>query len=114
MTREWVFYTPRGGGNPVAKEIKKARLTKHEHGRLEALMERVADGDVLPREVKDLRDGVRQFKFDVADHSYRLLYAEVDDGLMLLALHFFSKKQQNDRRAINLACKRLRDWNQRR
>lgn len=110
MTREWQYYTPPGGGSPIRKEIEKAKLSQHELGRLEALLDRVAEGRTLPREIKPLRDGVSEFKLDLDHRTCRLLFAEVDDGLVLLALHFFIKKKQNDRTAVDLAVDRLKRW----
>ena len=109
-TRRWRLYTAPGGGNPVKKEIEAARLSKGELGRLGELMDRVAEGRTLPKDVKDLHNGVLEFKLNLRQRSYRLLYAEVDNGLILLALHFFSKKTQVDRKAVDLAVERLRQW----
>ncbi|GAB3458674.1 type II toxin-antitoxin system RelE/ParE family toxin [Actinophytocola sediminis] len=110
MTRTWQYYSPPGGGEPVAKEIKKAGLTLGELGQLDEVMARVAEGRTLPKDTKPIRDGVHQFKLNLRQRSYRLLYAEVDDGLVLLALHFFSKKKQKDQDAVDLAVDRLRTW----
>lgn len=110
MTRTWQYYSPPGGGDPVLREIKKAGLTRGELGRLDEVMERVAEGRTLPKDTKYIRDGVHQFKLHLQQRSYRLLYAEVDGGLVLLALHFFSKKKQVDQDAIDLAVDRLRTW----
>jgi phage-related protein len=46
----------------------------------------------------------------VGQRQLRLLYAEVSDGPILLALHFFQKQRQVETRHIDLASGRLRDW----
>lgn len=110
VSREWLYYAAHGGGSPVTKDIQRAKLKLHELGRLQEVMDRVAEGRALPKEVKYLRDDVYEFKLNLAQRSYRLLFAEVDGGLVLLALHFFSKKKQVDRDAVELAVDRLRRW----
>ncbi|MEU0512567.1 type II toxin-antitoxin system RelE/ParE family toxin [Amycolatopsis sp. NPDC006125] len=110
MSREWQFYTAPGGGSPVEKDIRRANLAHHELGRMQEIMDRVAEGRALPKEVKYLRDGVFEFKLNLSQRTYRLLYAEVDGNLVLLALHFFAKKKQVDKKAIDVAVERLRNW----
>lgn len=111
MERSWDFYTAPGGGDPVRKDIRKAGLTAWEAGRVQEMMDRVARGSARLRlDFKPLRDGVSEILVDGHNRTFRLMYAEVDDGLVLLALHFISKKKQNDRQAVELAVQRLRAW----
>lgn len=111
LERSWDFYTAPGGGDPVRKDIRKAGLTRWEAGRVQEMMDRVARGSARPRlDFKPLRDGVSEILVDGHNRTFRLMYAEVDGGLVLLALHFISKKKQNDRQAVELAVQRLRAW----
>lgn len=113
MARKWVFYIAPGGGDPVGKDMQKLRLTGWEVARLNVVMDRVADGRALPGEVKALRDGVLEFKLDGQRRTFRMLFAEVDGGLLLLGLHFFAKKTQNARTDVDLAVQRLQSWHNR-
>ncbi len=76
-------------------------------------MERLGQGRTLRGDVKPLRDGVFELRARVGRRSFRLAYAEVDDGLVLLALHFFVKKSQVAPHDVKLAVDRLRDWRSR-
>lgn len=113
MAREWQYYTGPGGGDIVLREIKKAGLTPWEVGRLEELMDRVACCRTLPGDVNPLRDGVLETRLDGDRRIFRLAYAEVNGGLVLLALHFFPKKKERERAAVDLAISRLKEWKRR-
>ncbi|GAA1022082.1 MULTISPECIES: hypothetical protein [Amycolatopsis] len=114
MPREWDTYTAAGGGCPVEKDLLKARLSKWEAGRLDEVQTMIAEGRGRPKiDFKYLRDGVSECLVDGHNRTFRLFYADLNGGPFLLALHFISKKKQNDRNAVNLAVKRLRDWLQR-
>lgn len=110
VAREWDYYTAPGGGCPVEKEMGKLKLSSWDAVRVADAMERVAAGQALPGEVKALRDGVLEVKVNGQRRTYRMLYAELDGGLVLLGLHFFAKKVQNARDDVDLAAKRLRSW----
>jgi phage-related protein len=112
--REWDYYAAPGGGSPVEKEMKKARLTEWEAGRLEYMLEQMENGAARRgTDYKPLRDGVWECLLDGHNRTFRLMYAEVNGGLVLLALRFISKKKQNDRDAVDLAVQRLREWRRR-
>ncbi|USX50617.1 type II toxin-antitoxin system RelE/ParE family toxin [Lentzea sp. HUAS12] len=113
MAREWDYYTAPGGGCPVEKEMQKLKLSPWDAVRVEEAMDRVAAGEAMPGEVKYLRDDVLEIKIDGAQRTYRMLYAELDGGLVLLGLHFFAKKVQNARKDVDLAADRLRSWRDR-
>ncbi|RSN47115.1 hypothetical protein DMC64_07350 [Amycolatopsis sp. WAC 04197] len=114
LAREWDYYTAPGGGSPVAKELQKVKLSEWEVGRLDALLDLVADGMARPNiDFKYLRDGVSEVLIDGRDRTFRLFYADLGGGPLLLALHFISKKRQVDKRALDLAVKRLREWTKR-
>lgn len=114
LAREWEFYTAPGGGRPVERDLQKAGLSKWEAGRLAELMDRVRDGRARPgTDFKPLRDDVRECRLTGHNRIFRLMYAEVEGGLVLLALHFIVKKKRNDRDAVEVAVLRLADWRRR-
>lgn len=113
LAKMWIYYTALGGRNKIEDELRAAKLSKHEVAKLEHLMERLAEGRTLRGDVKPLRDGVCELRGRVGQRSFRLAYAEVDDGLVLLAVHFFFKKSQVATRDVALAVDRLRDWRSR-
>ncbi|RZT82053.1 putative component of toxin-antitoxin plasmid stabilization module [Micromonospora violae] len=97
----------------MRKEILKSRLTKAEAAKVQAIMDRVAEGRTRPGDVKPLRDGVLEVRIRVGDRRLRLAFAEGTDSLVLLALHFFQKQQQNESRHVEVAVDRFRDWKSR-
>ena len=113
MARKWEYYAAPGGGSPVVKEMQKLKLNAWEAARLDDVLDRVAAGRTLPKDVKALRDGVLEFKLAGHRRTFRMLFAEVDGGLVLLGLHFFAKKTQNARENVDLAADRLKDWRKR-
>lgn len=114
MAREWEYYTSSSGRDPVAKELRKLRLTEWEAGRLDDAMEALAEGRGRPgTDFKFLRDGVLEARVDGLNRTFRMFYAEVEDRPALLALHFISKKKQRDSHAIDVAVDRLKDWSRR-
>lgn len=108
MRRRWELYRTASGGVPVRKEIEKCSLTLVEQAKVQAIMDRVAEGRARPLDVRQLRDGVREVRVRVAQRRLRLLFAQAGD--VLLALHFFAKQQQIEARHIDLAAERLREW----
>ena len=110
MRRRWEFYRTASGGAPVRKEIKKLSLTVAEQAKVQAIMDRVAEGRTRPQDVRQLRDGVREVRVRVANRRLRLLFADAGDGEVLLALHLFAKQQQIEARHIEVAVDRLREW----
>ncbi len=110
LTKKWIYYTSPAGRNKIQDELRDAKLSKFEVAKLQLLMERLAQGRTMPQDVKALREGVRELRAKVGQRSFRLAYAEVDGGLVLLALHFFFKKSQVARCDIDLAVDRLKDW----
>lgn len=113
MTRDWLFYKAAGGGDPVSKEIEKCALTRTDLAKLQTIMDRVAEGRTRQGDVKPLRDGVLEVRVVTAGRHLRLAFAEVGNGLILLALHFFQKQRQVEARHIDLAVARLKDWKSR-
>lgn len=110
MGRDWEYYSGPGGGNVVIKEIKKCGLTRTEAARLEELLDRYSEGRTLPNDCKYLRDGVSELRLSGDRRIFRLYFADLGDGPVLLALHFAAKKKQLDKPAVDLAVERLRAW----
>ncbi|WP_329489671.1 type II toxin-antitoxin system RelE/ParE family toxin [Kitasatospora sp. NBC_01246] len=113
-TREWSFYEGADGSTPLVKDLQKARLASHERARLFVLMNRVKERQTLPGDVKDLGNDLLEVRLTGDHRTFRLLFAEEGEGLVLLALSFFQKKSQktppNERGA---AERRLREWRNR-
>ncbi|MFF1903190.1 type II toxin-antitoxin system RelE/ParE family toxin [Kitasatospora sp. NPDC058218] len=113
-TREWSFYEGVDGSTPLVKDLQKARLATHERARLFVLMNRVKQRQTLPGDVKDLGNDLLEVRLTGDHRTFRLLYAEESEGLVLLALSFFQKKSQktppNERGA---AERRLKEWRNR-
>lgn len=110
MNRRWEFYKTAAGGEPVRKEIEKCRLTIAEQAKIQVAMDRVAERRAQPKDVKSLRGGILEVRVRVGERQLRLLYAEVDDRALLLALRFFQKQRQVEDRHIDVAADRLKDW----
>ncbi|MBB6171544.1 phage-related protein [Nocardiopsis mwathae] len=111
--RRWEFYSSPAGRDKIADDIKRARLSRSELARLELLLQRIAERSTYPRDVKALRDGVFEGRPDGDHRIFRVVYAEVACGVVLLALHFFEKRRQTEPKAIQLALDRLSDWRRR-
>lgn len=110
MKREWRFYHAPGGGNPVAKAIKKYDLTRTDLARLQVVMDRIADGRTRSGDVKALRNGVLEVRVRIGHRNFRLAFAELDGGLVLLGLHLFHKQRSAEPRHVAIAVDRLKDW----
>ncbi len=90
---EWEFCTSASGRAYAHDEIDAAKLTKYEVGQLSALMDRVARGLVLAKDVKYLRQyGLHELRFFGNKRSFRLLYAKRLDGRLLVAALFAAKQ----------------------
>lgn len=110
----WRFYEAPGGGSPVQKDIHAAfGQDKRGRVRLIALMQRIAEGETLPRDVKDLKHGLLEARLTHDGNEYRLFYSSIGGGLVLLALHFAGKKARTIPREIELARRRLAESNDR-
>ncbi|MEU7483546.1 type II toxin-antitoxin system RelE/ParE family toxin [Streptomyces sp. NPDC042319] len=114
MRREWVLYATEGGARPVIKEREKCRLTETEKGKLLKVLERVERRQTLPGDVKSLGGDLLEVRIDGNRRIFRLVYAEVNGGLLLLALHFFQKTTQATPPQVKrTANRRLADWRKR-
>lgn len=110
MRREWQFYQAPGGGVPVQRAINKYDFTAAELARLQVVLDRVAEGRTRPGDVKRLRDGVLEVRVRIGGRHFRLAYAELDGGLVLLGLHLFHKQKGIELRQVAVAVDRLEDW----
>lgn len=108
--KRWDYFNLGDARSPVLKEIAKQKLSTAELVRLDELMDRVASGETLKKDVKPLGDGVMEFVLHLDRRSYRMAYAELDDGLVLLALTFFRKTKQRQTESVDLAKERLKTY----
>lgn len=51
-----------------------------------------------------------EIRIILAERSFRLVYADLPDGLTLLALHAFVKKSQRAPKQLEVAVDRYRTW----
>jgi phage-related protein len=104
----WQFYQAPGGGSPVQKDIR-AEFKSDKRGltRLAQLMGRIASCETLRRDVVDLGGGLLEARLSHMGNEYRLFFARVRSGEILLALHFVNKKARTVPREIALARWRL-------
>jgi phage-related protein len=104
----WVFYETPAGGTPVSDAIRSSfpgRTGKHGRTRLGGLLDRIAQGKTLPRDVTDLGGGLAEARMTLNGNQYRLFFARCQDGL--LGLHFIQKKANRETRHVKLARERL-------
>ncbi len=107
--REFHYYVAPGGGDVVAKEIRKAKLTAEEASVIEVVVDRLECGELLPGDVKHLRGDIRELIIPGDRRTFRLLWAEEGTSNILLGLVFFSKKsRKTPPEAIDLAEERLK------
>lgn len=109
--KRWDYFKLGDARSPVLKEIAKQKMSTAELARLDDLMDRIACGETLKKDVKSLGDGVLEFVLRLDHRSYRMAYAEVDGGLVLLALTFFRKTKQRQTESVDLAKQRLKSYN---
>lgn len=76
------------------------------------LMVDFAAGRTGPKDHKRLRDGVEELRLAGDRRAIRLYFGRCDDddGFVLVAVHIQVKKVDNDRRAVDLAVRRWRDY----
>src|SRR5262245_39999287 len=112
----WKFYATPLGAEVVRDEIHAIFQGKPPLAELGALMSRIQYDATLPRDVKNLGEGLREARLTYVGSEYRLYFIQGAAGdLVLLALHFHQKKgNAGQRRAVDLARKRLSDWRGRR
>jgi len=92
------------------KEVTKLKLSVGESERVTAVMTRYARGRAMPGDHKLLRDGVEELKVSGDHRTFRVYFGRVEGGLVLLCLHFKSKKKQRDDEAIDLSALRLKKY----
>lgn len=94
----------------VRRELGKLRLSRDEATKLADAVERIAQRKPFPKDWDTLDRGVEEVRCDVAHRTVRVYFARYDDRLVLLCLHAHIKKKTNDRNAVSLAAKRLRQY----
>lgn len=92
------------------KEVTKLKLSTREVVQMTAVMTRFAEGRAMRRDHAYLRDGVEELRVSGDRQSFRIYFGRVEGGLVLLCLHFTSKKKQRDDEAIDLAAQRLKKY----
>lgn len=114
-TAEWVLYVSPSGRKVVEEEIKGCRLSKSEVAQLSKLLERIRDGEVLPRDVKYLKaEGLHEARLDGDRRIFRLLFAKRRGTALLVGLSFIAKKRDRMRGSVFKAARnRLKDWDSR-
>lgn len=114
MTR-WRTFKSRTGSDLVLKEIRKLGLAPHEQQKLRKIMDSKDQGMDLGPADKPLTgyQGMRELVIRCGDRSFRLVYAPVSGGLVLLGLHLFAKKSQTAPKDLGLAWDRLKEWRSR-
>jgi phage-related protein len=112
LSKEWDTYRAPGGRDKVADDVRKARLTAHEKVRLKELMEACAAGQLRYPTIKPLSGtpGLMELRLILEDRSFRLVYAEIGGGLVLLALHLFRKQASSQPAQIREAVRRYKTW----
>lgn len=107
----WKRFTGAGGRDVLDKEIMKCfKSDVRGRAQLFDLMRRLQTGEILGREVEDLGGGLHEAKLSYRGQEFRLFFARRQRGLVLLALHLVNKKAQRVPRSIELARKRLAEW----
>ncbi|MBB6120942.1 type II toxin-antitoxin system RelE/ParE family toxin [Nocardiopsis algeriensis] len=111
----WETFTSSTGNDLVRKEIARLGLGPHEQQKLKRVMGEKGRGRDLGAADKPLSgyQGMRELVVRCGDRSFRLVYANVSGGLVLLALHFFVKKSRTAHHDLEVAWARLKDWHRR-
>lgn len=94
------------------KELQKLKLDAQSARKVERCIERVVERKTRKRDVKPLRNGILEIRVEISDgKTLRILYSEVADNSLVLALHVFLKKTRKcPEEKIDLAEKRLKEW----
>jgi phage-related protein len=109
--RKWRKYKTESGNSPVERFFDE--LTDEDAASVAAAMKEVREEGL--RAARHLKGDIWEVRADGDGVIYRLLFAPQGSyGQILLALEGFSKKTQKTPPAkIQLAQRRLRDWNRR-
>ena len=109
--KKFVLYENANGTPLVRGEIAKARLTEREAVRLDEMLARAEAGALRRDDADHLRGQIWELRLRGDRRIFRLLYATVDDGLVLLGLVFIGKKTQKAPPAkIDAAEDRLKEY----
>ena len=80
VPKSWEWLRSASGASPAEKEVEKANLTKQEKTHLANLMQRIANDEVLPKDVKFIKEhGLFEARLDGNHRIFRLLYVERGD-----------------------------------
>lgn len=109
----WRFYSTASGSETVKAELES--LGTDVRAAVVDAMGRCTRQELRRGEVKQLRGRIREIRVSLGGEIYRLVYAHVGEkDQVLLGLHAFHKKtQQTPNSVIDLATRRLKDWERR-
>lgn len=110
--RELELYTNANGSAIVEKEIKRAKLSERESGRLDELIGRAEQGKLRDGDIEHISGEIYELRLRGERRIFRLFYATVgEDGAVILGLVFFGKKTQKaPADKIKLAEQRLSEF----
>lgn len=108
----WEFYKTSAGASVVSQEIRQVLGGKPPSIELSRLMWRIQTGNVFPRDVRPLGEGLFEARLTYASNEYRLYFARHPVGTtVLLGLKFHQKGSRGaQEHGIAVARKRLADW----
>jgi phage-related protein len=112
----WAYYETSAGSSPAKEALREAGMSRPEAARLRTLQDRVAEGRATAKDAKKLKgyDNLWEIRLDGDNRIFRLIFSPVHKGdeecLVLLALHYFSKKAQHARQELDRADSRYADW----
>jgi phage-related protein len=113
VKRRWRDYQTTAGQRPVKKFLMS--LSDEDRAAVADAMRQVRDKGERHGGARHLRQRVWEVRVDQGELTYRVLFASVGErGRILLSLDGFAKKTRKTPPAtIDLAEKRLKDWEQR-
>jgi phage-related protein len=112
---EWELFTSGAGRAVVQKEIRAAGLSKVESAMLQKMLDRIASGNVLKKDVKTLKaHNLLEARLDGDRRIFRLLFIKRGKGKILVGLYFSAKKsRQLPQNVLETAQPRAADWDSR-
>ncbi len=104
------------GREVLAGDIRQAKLSPGEQRSLQEVLDRVASGQLLPRDVKHITEyGLWEVVFSGDRRTFRLLYAKRGKAELLLVgvLFTIKKKQRLSASTFATARTRVAEWDSR-
>lgn len=112
---EWQLFTSDTDRAVVEKEIQDAGLSKREAATLQRLLDRIALGQVLKKDVKWLTDyKLLEARLDGDHRIFRLLFVRRGRGKVLVGVYFTAKKSTKlPKSVLKAAQERADEWDTR-